>query len=186
METVPLIYVRNECVLDNKTGEETKNWEPLIERLKQLYVIDVDGLLENKPCLELYQRMCEYVSLWVDSGPRVFEDVMDIVVAGAEKITVQRKLFKDDSSQLFDAMEREIYSGLELQDVVNGLWNEDSKWTGVVVYVHTEIGFKEKDYLGTVAKKTPLYLVAREQGFIDREWGEDVGVKGIIYPVGEE
>lgn len=186
METVPLLYVRNERVLDNKTGEKTKNWKPLIEGLKQLYVIDVGGLLENKPSLELYQRMCEFASLWIDSGPRSFEDVMDTVVAGAEKITIQKNLFKDDSSQLFDAMEREMYSGLELQDVVNGLWNDDSKWTGFVVYVHTEMSFKEKDCLVAVAKKMPLYLVAKEQGFIDREWVEELGVKGIIYPLGEE
>ena len=89
MEIIPLIYVNNDNVLDSK-GLRVRDWNKFMEHMNNVYVFDIGGMKRNKPSLELYQRIGEYAALWVDASPRRFEDVMDVVVAGAEKVTIRK------------------------------------------------------------------------------------------------
>ena len=183
MEIIPLIYVNNDNVLDSK-GLRVRDWNKFMEHMNNVYVFDIGGMKRNKPSLELYQRIGEYAALWVDASPRRFEDVMDVVVAGAEKVTIRKPFFSDDVSKVFDAVEVEVYSGFDVEELVsNRLSDLHGEWTGVVVYVKNPLSLKERGFLRDLAAETPVFVVEKEKGFVDERRGEEIGLAGLVYPV---
>lgn len=183
MERIPLIYVNNDHVLDTK-GFRVKKWERFMEDVSSVYLFDVGGMEGNKPSLELYQKVEEYATIWVDAFPRRFEDVMDTVVAGAERVTIRKSFFNDDISKVFDAVEAEVYYGVDVEEMVDKLWyNNSGGWAGVAVYIRNKLGLKEKSFLRDLAAETPVFVVEKEKGFLDEEWGEEIGLTGLVHPV---
>ena len=167
METIHLSYVKDGKFI---SGSPEKN--------KLLYIIDIGGLLKNNPSFELYQKLSTLTSLWIDSAPRRFEDVMDIVIVGASRVTIRKGVFRDDVSRVFREIEIDLYEGI---DNVEQCDEPIGDWKGRIIYIPHELGFKEREKLALAASKVPLYLVLRERNFIDIEWAENVGIKGVIY-----
>jgi len=56
---------------------------------KEVYLVDADGLRANKADLDLIRDSSRNASLWVDGGSRYATDVMDLFVAGAERVTAR-------------------------------------------------------------------------------------------------
>lgn len=74
--------------------------EPLEEDLKTVarrfsrewdavYCVDLDGLKRNRPDVSLLQDLSDRVHTWADAGARSPEDTMDLLMAGAEQVTVR-------------------------------------------------------------------------------------------------
>lgn len=74
--------------------------EPLDEDLKtvarrfsdewdSIYLVDLDGLQRNRPDVGLLQEVSDRVHTWADTGPRNPEDTMDLLMSGAEQVTVR-------------------------------------------------------------------------------------------------
>jgi uncharacterized protein related to proFAR isomerase len=55
---------------------------------EQPYILDMKGLLSNRPQLEVVKEICRVYKPWVDVGIRFAGDVIDVVVANAERAVV--------------------------------------------------------------------------------------------------
>lgn len=110
MKEFPIIRVRK-----GKIRRKDKIWkrreviniiEELCKEYKGIYVIDLDGFRKNSPNLDLYKKVdCE---LWIDSYPRYTEDVMDLVIVGAEKITI-RNMDDEKLQEIKEMCEKDIF-----------------------------------------------------------------------------
>src|SRR6266540_1537681 len=95
-----------------------------LEDFGRLLVWDLGGIERNRPNLE-FVRHFEGEAVWVDAGIRVAESVIDVLVAGAERVVVGTKTLRS----LEDLEEaRELTENLvPLLDFAAGkLWAPDS------------------------------------------------------------
>lgn len=93
LEVIPVIHARS----GELVGPDA---EPLDEDLREIgrrfsrqhdavYLVDLDGLRKNKPDLSLLQELGGRVHTWADAGSRTQQDVMDLIIAGAEQVTIR-------------------------------------------------------------------------------------------------
>jgi uncharacterized protein related to proFAR isomerase len=93
LEILPVVHARGGRLV----GPDA---EPLEEELKTvarqfsrdwdaIYLVDLDGLRDNRPQVGLLQQLSDRVHTWADGGARTPEDVMDMLMAGAEQATVR-------------------------------------------------------------------------------------------------
>ncbi len=57
------------------------------------YLFDKDGITKNRPNYNTYQRLSSHADLWIDAGPRILEDLMDVVMAGATAVILRPSLW---------------------------------------------------------------------------------------------
>jgi uncharacterized protein related to proFAR isomerase len=121
LEILPVVHARGGALV----GPDA---EPLEEDLKTvtrrfarehdgLYLVDLDGLQRNSPDVELVQQVSHRVSVWSDAGSRTPEDVMDLVITGAEQVTVRHQTARDRQT-LEEAVRltENVALGLEFRD----------------------------------------------------------------------
>lgn len=62
----------------------------LVKELSQpkIYVLDLNGILKNKPELEVIKKLSQVKALWVDAGVKRPNDLIDMLVAGAEEVVI--------------------------------------------------------------------------------------------------
>ena len=126
MEIIPLVYIK-----DRKPRLEGGEYPSLLaEVLEQLdegssiYFLDADGIEKDKPNLCTYQRLPSRQNMWIDAGPRVLGDVVDVVMAGATTIIVRQNLWpKLDIERIKELTENEIYIGIDLKTQAKNLNN---------------------------------------------------------------
>ena len=56
---------------------------------KRYYIIDNEGLENRKPNLEWYMKNCDFLDVWIDAGPRDSNDVIDLIMTGANKVVIR-------------------------------------------------------------------------------------------------
>ena len=116
MEIIPCISLKKGTIWAEEekhtlTIEELKT---LIEADKKLYVVDYDGIDENEPNIELLQELSEEYILWVDTGPRNIEDLVDAVITGASMVTLDDTIWPNiDVPAVKDVVEDEVYIALD-------------------------------------------------------------------------
>jgi len=126
MEIIPLV-----CIKDRKPRLEGKKYPSILaEVLEQLdegssiYFLDADGIEKDKPNLCTYQRLPSRQNMWIDAGPRVLGDVVDVIMAGATTIIVRQNLWpKLDIERIRELTENEIYIGIDLKTQAKNLNN---------------------------------------------------------------
>jgi len=138
MEEFPVIKVRKGKV---KRGE--KIWkkrdalqviEELVKQYDMVYIIDVDGYNRNNTNLDLYKKIGK--NLWIDSFPRRVEDVVDLIVVGAERITI-KNMEGENIKELKEICEKDIYISGDDPDAFNKLVKYNLK--GLVIEEVQEI-----------------------------------------------
>lgn len=121
---LPRLVIRGGAAL---SWEGVVPWREVVEPLDRalqdfgrVLVWDLGGIERNRPSLELLKRF-EGESLWVDAGIRFADSVIDVLVAGAERVVVGTKTLRR-SSELDEA--RELTENIvPLLDFVRGrLW----------------------------------------------------------------
>jgi len=94
---------------------------------KPLYLLDEDGVTDNRPNYNIYQRLSGHADLWIDAGPRTVEDVMDIVMAGATAVIFRPSLWPMlDVDEILNITDCSLYAVYESPEVtmppkMNGL-----------------------------------------------------------------
>lgn len=97
---IPLVYVKGGSLVAPRREASWQPWatpesapdvaRSLFAHADALYVVDLDGLLGSGPNLAFYQALEQgRVFPWVDAGCQEPEDVMDVLFAGAEAITLR-------------------------------------------------------------------------------------------------
>jgi len=177
MKKFPLIYVYGGKVID-ENGRKMKDWKEKIERFREIYIMDLDGISKNEPNLDFYQSI--FKRKWIDAYPRRFEDVMDLVVAGADRIIIREGFAEKDMKKLFDNVEVELYLSLSADTPEHYISEND--WSGFVYLLNRAMDIRIKEFISNLQN---LYIIARRRDYIDFEWMEDRDIQGMVYPVWE-
>lgn len=110
MEKMPLAYVKSGKVVDgNRRFDAVEKLKELGKKYGHVYVMDLDGVKRDRPNLDIYQKLSHKPFLWIDSLPRDLEDVMDIVIVGAERVTIGDIFGDDDLRKIRDMCDIEIF-----------------------------------------------------------------------------
>ncbi|MEA2054415.1 MAG: hypothetical protein U9O96_04780 [Candidatus Thermoplasmatota archaeon] len=119
MEKIPLVYIeRGKIAEGRKRFNAVEKLRELKKEYKEVYVIDMDGIKKNKSNLDVYKKVSQKPFLWIDSLPRYLEDVMDLIIVGAKRITVGDIIDDDGLSKIRDMCDGEIFlRGKDEKDV---------------------------------------------------------------------
>jgi len=105
-------------------GEAEEALNRGLEAFEKVLIWDLDGIERNRPNLELVRRF-EGENLWVDAGVRFVDNVIDVLVAGADRAVVGTKTLRDmnefeEATELTDSL-------VPLLDFARGrLWGPES------------------------------------------------------------
>ena len=174
MKEFPLIYVKNGKIID-EDGRKIMDWKEKADRFAEIYVMDLDGIERNEPNLNFYQSI--YKKKWIDAFPRKFEDVMDLVVAGGNKIVIREGFDDRDTDRVFDEVDVELYLSLS-KDCSLKHYN----WNGFVYLLNRKMNFEVKEFLSELSN---VFIIARRKEYIDFDWADENKIDGVAYPLWE-
>lgn len=192
MEIIPLVYIK-----DRKPRLEGREYPSLLaEVLEQLdegssiYFLDADGIEKDKPNLCTYQRLPSRQNMWIDAGPRVLGDVVDVVMAGATTIIVRQNLWpKLDIGRIKEFTENEIYMGVDLKTQAKNLNNVllPSGIAGVVLLNNREEiekEFKTADFVRELIRRPDKHkLYVYESNPENVYYWEKRGAVGLLVDI---
>lgn len=182
MNILPLIHMKKKRI--RTTQGAVIQLSEVIKHIKkdtELYILDDDGITENKPNLSLYQQLSERNTLWVDAGPRNLGEVMDIVTAGATTVVVRPHRWPNiDLSTIREITECDIYATLDYDKEPSLL----SEVNGLVFFPaddQTEENSSPSPFLKGLMEKFPVYVY--EQDPEKKHYWETTGVAGILIDI---
>jgi len=158
-----------------------------VDKDVNIYVLDTDGIEKDKPNLCLYRKLSKSHALWIDTGPRVLGDIVDVIMAGATNITIRNKLWQGpDVSCIKEITENKIYEGVDLKNQVQNnkeigtLYDVDG-W--VVLDGKNQVGrdFKYGSFLKNLCIKHEVYAYERDSKNIN--YLKNMGITGILVDI---
>jgi hypothetical protein len=191
MNIVPLISIKNGIILDGKDGNQISidDLFKQVEKDTMIYVLDLDGVEHNNLSLDLYQKLTEQCSLWIDGGPRRLDDIMDIIMAGATNITLREELWPEmDIPGVFELTDDEVYFCINSTHGQQPLILQFSQQDiGIVVFsegLQTNDDFTSTSFFKNLAIKHKIYLYMVAPNTISL-W-EERGITGILIDVNKK
>jgi len=188
MEIVPLIYLKKRKIVTDKGELPSFNeMREHVDKDKEIYVLDIDGIEKDKPNLCLYPKISEFYKIWVDAGPRVLGDVIDIVMAGATSITVRKKVWPNlDVSSIKEITESGIYADVDAANQkMPSIESALLHWVdGLVIFNkkdQIENNFKYGSFLKELCAKYKMY--AYEPNPKNFSYWETLGVAGLLVDI---
>ena len=162
MECIPLVRLRKRKIQTQGNQQDTLN--SFLEKKPTntpIYFYDEDGIENDKPNLCLYQNLGKQYTLWVDAGPRILGDIVDLVLAGATQITIRKYLWKDLSiSPIREITENPIYTFISYEnDRSNPSFINETD--GCVIFTSStqiESDFKVYSNIKQLSAKTKIYI----------------------------
>ena len=121
MKFIPLIYMKDRKIYPGKTSDPIPIIDLLkqAEKIKKIYILDLDGIERDKPNLCTYQRLAGQIDFWVDSGPRDKGDIVDATMSGATDITLRKKLCPNlQVSEIKEISENKIYEKIDFTEEI--------------------------------------------------------------------
>jgi hypothetical protein len=183
MELIPLIYLKKRQILPSLQKSPLTPQE-LIEQIENdqpLYCYDLDGIEDNKPNLCTYQRLANHLNLWIDTGPRDLGDVVDIVFAGANTITIRPHLWTRFQLQsIREITENQLflnYPPLHQRQDPNFSYQDAD---GIILPPTTEDSrdFKNRTHIKNLSAHTKIYVMLSDYEQLS-SW-ENLDVTGFL------
>lgn len=116
-ETLPVLHVQRARFPEYPDAEPEDVLKTLARAHQRVALIDVAGIRANEADLEFVQAASRRRSIWVDAGSRFATDAMDVLVAGAETLTMRWNTL-DSAAELEEAVEDcepgSLFLGLEV------------------------------------------------------------------------
>jgi len=189
MDIVPLIHLKKRKIMIEREEYRPTSNEILeqFDKDANIYVLDSDGIEKNKPNLCLYQKLSKSHVLWVDTGPRVLGDIVDVIMAGAINITVRNNLWHElDVSSIKEITENKIYTSVDLksQDDRNTEIFPFYDVDGLVIFDgknRAEKDFKYGGFLKNLCIKHEVYVYERDSKNIN--YWKNLGVTGLLVEI---
>ncbi|UCD93112.1 MAG: hypothetical protein JSV43_04200 [Methanobacteriota archaeon] len=169
----------------------------MIEEHGKALLVDLDGVFNNRPGLGFIKEF-ETKPVWVDSGVRSAENVIDVFVAGAEKVVMNTKTLvgfgevrkaNELSDQLVfqvDAIDGRTvaYADVLKQATPRNLLEEVARiGLDVGIYMEEGGGDPYPSMLHGITDELGLYLGGLAHS--DQAWYEETGIRGIVIDVKE-
>lgn len=90
MRVIPHLSLRSRTFL--RRSYSRSELEEIVSRLsakhEMIYVSDEDGIEKNKPQLDLAREICDEIPTMYEAGVRYGQNVIDVIIAGAERAVV--------------------------------------------------------------------------------------------------
>jgi len=186
MEIIPLLHVKNRKIRGRaeKRIFSLNDLSKLLNSEKKVYITDTDGIKSEKPNINLYQKISEKYTLWIDAGPRNIGDIVDFTMAGATMITIRRELFNEqDLESIKEIVEAKIYIDVNLQNhQKNYLLNSiSSNIDGIIVFpdknqINTDFKLNEK--IKMLCRKYNTYIAESDKK--KASYWKTMGAVGIL------
>lgn len=127
MDVVPTVSVRDGEVVVVRKGryerledEDGRPLEPpffleqVFKQYKRALVVDINGIEDNRPQVELLTEMADVGEIWVDPGARYAEGIIDILVSGVSAVVMGTKTMAgvEQLTAAFE-MSENIYLGID-------------------------------------------------------------------------
>jgi uncharacterized protein related to proFAR isomerase len=80
---------------DNKAFGISEILDELSKRFEKVLLTDLNGIERDKPQLEMFRRLPKKMESWIDAGTRYGPGIIDILVAGADKVVLSTKTLKN-------------------------------------------------------------------------------------------
>ncbi|MDD3492808.1 MAG: hypothetical protein PHU95_03640 [Candidatus Thermoplasmatota archaeon] len=110
MDVLPLVHVEQGTVIEaGRSTPAAPRFRELHKEHDEVYVMDLDGIHHNRSHLDVYKKVSRKPFLWIDALPRRVEDVIDLVVAGAKRITVGEAMGDESLRSVRDIYEGDLY-----------------------------------------------------------------------------
>jgi len=186
MRTIPLIYFQKRKIRAEEDGDLV-SFNDVFERVdkdEEIYVLDLDGIRMDKSNLCSYPKLSEHYKLWIDAGPRVLGDVVDIVMAGATDITIRKSLCpKLDISSIREITESEINTEVDLQTYREhrSSFSLSSNADGFVISSDKDKfkrDFIYDDLVKNLCNKFNVYVIESDDAFFS--YWKNIGASGLM------
>lgn len=184
MKIIPVVYVKEKKMWAKK-DEGFFSIKDILEQVKadeEIYILDDSGIEENRPEFSVYRDLSERYSIWVDAGPRILDDVVDIVMGGATIVVVRETLFLAyDLADVKDFTDCLIYSYVDLQKDEGHVRSMPPNIDGLVVCndrSQFENDFRLCEILKNLCKTYNIYVFEGNKENI--QYWEGVGVAGVL------
>jgi hypothetical protein len=179
MELIPLITMKKRKILENESSKE--NILDTIDSDSKIYIYDLDGINKDKPNLCTLQKYSSQYELWMDSGPRDLGDVVDSILAGAERVTIRKKLFPQiNINEIREITENPIFSNIE----INYKKLDELRYLdvdGFVNFYNIE-EFQNKNeinqYINQLKNAKPIYAYEKNPSNIN--YWQKIGIKYLL------
>jgi hypothetical protein len=170
MEIIPLLHIKNKKIVKSN-NDLSINIIELIKKYEenQIYILDHDGINKNKPNLCLLQKLSKKYNLWVDQGPKVFGDIVDSIIAGANKITIRTDLIKNNISNFKEIIENKIYLTIPLpfiEKINSNFISTNIDGYVLFDYFNSIRDFKYQDYLKNFLKTNVTYAYVKDMKYM--------------------
>ncbi|HEV8361324.1 MAG TPA: HisA/HisF-related TIM barrel protein [Candidatus Thermoplasmatota archaeon] len=96
---VPTVYLRKRKLVRADGAPTGEDVVPAVRSLAAkglVCIVDLDGLARNKADLDTLRKVADKGNVWVDAGSRYATDAMDLIVAGAERVTLRWSALVDE------------------------------------------------------------------------------------------
>ena len=189
IKIIPFIPVLNGNVVDAE-GSRYKKLGNAVKTVKSskyetFYVIDINGLIKNRPQINIIQEMSKEKNLWVESGVRFAEDMIDVLMAGAEYAVLNSMLVGLDELKKICALSQNLMLHMERKnDRVHQMniehFADKAKDAGIKKFV---MGSRDYWLVKTLAKNVEVYVFAKND---EIKKLEATGVAGLLLDIREE
>ncbi|MBN1677845.1 MAG: hypothetical protein JW880_04830 [Candidatus Thermoplasmatota archaeon] len=90
MIVIPYLELQGRSLLKRAypRGKMSEFASALSDSYEKLYLADLDGIVRNRPQLDVAREVCEEISTYYEGGVRVANNVIDLLITGADKAVV--------------------------------------------------------------------------------------------------
>ncbi len=101
----------------------------LSARYPRLYVVDLDGIEDNRPQLDFLQEIAREADVWIDAGPRTADQAIDILITGGRRAVLSTAYLRsEDELRKAWALSPDLAVEVEVRD--SGVVAAEPAWTG--------------------------------------------------------
>ena len=116
MNCIPVHLVRKKRVDGKKIDDFIEECED-----DTLYLIDLDPYFGREMNFRVYRELEGIFKMWIDSSPRVVEDVMDMLISSADMAVISGIYLRDDLEEILNLTDNVAMKSIFDKDIENFL-----------------------------------------------------------------
>ena len=116
MKCISVHIVRRKRIDGEKIDDFVENYEE-----DTIYLLDLDTYFGREMNFRVYRELEGIYRMWIDSSPRIIEDVMDVLISSADIAVITGVYFRDDIEELLDLTENVAMKSIFDEDIENFL-----------------------------------------------------------------
>ena len=116
MKCIPVHLVRRKRIDGLKVDDFVENCD-----CNTIYLLDLDTYFGREMNFRIYHELEGIFNMWIDSSPRVIEDVMDVLISSADMAVIMGIYFRGNMDELLSLTENVAMKSIFDEDIENFL-----------------------------------------------------------------